>query len=81
MAFKFLGELPRSKTGTPLSHQLPQLNIKLTGAVVSVGSGITLGKRRLVEEYIPSAEELENLKGDFEDVIPSKFTWTSGCPD
>jgi len=73
-AFKFHGKVPFSKDGNPLSHQLPHLNIPLTGANINIGvdSGVSVGvgKRRLTEDYIPSAGEIENLRREFDDVIP-----------
>jgi hypothetical protein len=68
MAFKFHGKVPFASNGTPLSHQLPKQNAELTQAAPP-----KLAKRRLVEEYIPTSEEIENLKRDFDDVIPGMF--------
>jgi len=77
-AFKFHAKVPFSKEGNPLSHQLPHLNIPLTGATnVDVGVDVPavgtlgLGKRRLVKDYIPSNEELAALRREFEHVIPA----------
>jgi len=63
MALKLHGKLPVTNNNIPLSHQLPNLNKPL----VQVG----LEKRRLVEEYVPSEEEMYKIRRDFDDVIPS----------
>jgi len=71
LAFKFHHAVPKNKQGVPLSHQLPELNIALTSpGGTNVDIGVKMGKRRMLDEYVPSAEELDLLARQFEDDIP-----------
>jgi len=78
LAFKFKAAVPRDSKGKLVSHALPVDNLPLIGKTkadigVSVGvkTGVKFGKRRLIQEYVPTAEELDNLARDFEDHIPA----------
>jgi len=75
LAIKFgSNHLPFSSKGTPLSHQSPALNKQLVATVTNVAASlpkVNLGKRRLVEEYVPTEDELYTIRREFDDVIPS----------
>jgi hypothetical protein len=75
LAFKFHHAVPKNKQGVPLSHQLPELNIALTSpGGTNVDIGVKMGKRRMLDEYVPSAEELDLLARQFEDDIPRMYS-------
>jgi len=67
--------VPHNDKGAIVSHQIPSLNVGILASGVSgIVNGVVdtgLGKRRLSEEYVPTAEELDLLRRDFDDVIPS----------
>jgi len=73
MALQFHGKVPFASNGTPLSHQLPDRNVGLTQGTTdsTTSKADKLGKRRLVDEYVPTSEEIENLRREFDDVIPT----------
>ena len=76
LAFKFKAAVPQDANGRPLSHQLPELNLKLTGAGASVDDDIGTNtgkpsKRGLANDYYqPSAAELASIARQFDGLIP-----------